>query len=305
MRTVRNVHTRTVQAPASVVGALLDRLGGDPDPLFPTPAWHPMRLDRPLEVGAVGDHGLGPYRVTVHEPGRRIRFAFPPGPDGDDTGYHEFTVHPLGSDRCRVDHVLEVRRAFARRLVWHLAIRAGHDTVVEETLDNVERAATGQLRASVRWSARVRLLNRLLWDRPTAVDLPEGARLARRAFPRTDFQDAWQLPLRPGMPTEPEAWEGVLRGAPFPVVGREGGEILLGKDAGHLDFRASILVADGRVTLGTVVRTHHRGGRLYLALVRRVHPFMARTMLRRTHRRLALAAPGAGERWAARPPVGR
>ncbi|QHC24656.1 DUF2867 domain-containing protein [Streptomyces sp. GS7] len=305
MRTVRNVHSRTVQAPANAVGALLDRLGGDPDPLFPTPAWHPMRFDRPLEVGAVGDHGLGPYQVAVHEPGRRIRFDFLPGPHGDATGYHEFTVRPLGPDRCRVEHVLECRHGLARRLVWHLAIRAGHDTVVEEVLDNIERAATGRLGAPVRWSPRVRLLNRLLWDRPTAVALPESARLARGAFPRTDFQDAWQLPLRPGMPAEPEAWEGVLRGAPFPVVGREGGEILLGKDAGHLDFRASVLVADGHVTLGTVVRTHHRGGRLYLALVRRVHPFMARTVLRRTHRRLALAAPGAGERWAARPPAGR
>ncbi|KPC63695.1 hypothetical protein ADL35_47580, partial [Streptomyces sp. NRRL WC-3753] len=59
----------------------------------------------------------------------------------------------------------------------------------------------------------------------------------------------------------------------------------------------------GRVTLRTVVRTHHAGGRLYFALVRRVHPVLARAMLRRTHRRLALAAPSAGEReWAARAP---
>ena len=98
------------------------------------------------------------------------------------------------------------------------------------------------------------------------------------------------------MPQEPAAWEGVLRGASFPVAGRSADEILLGRDAWHLDFRASILVADGRVTLGTVVRTHRLSGRLYFAAVRLVHPFMARTMLRRTHRRLALSAPAAGER---------
>ncbi len=102
--------------------------------------------------------------------------------------------------------------------------------------------------------------------------------------------------LRPGMPRDPDSWRDVLRGAPFQVVGREGGEVLLGQDAGHLDFRASILVDDGRVTLSTVVRIHDWRGRLYWAVVKRGHPFMARTMLRRIHRRLALTAPPAAER---------
>ncbi|MFH8568563.1 DUF2867 domain-containing protein [Streptomyces sp. NPDC017993] len=166
----------------------------------------------------------------------------------------------------------------------------------EEVFDNIERAVVGRVQAPARRSRRVRLLNRLSWPRPRAVALPTGARPAQQAFARTDFRDAWQMDLLPGMPEEPAAWEGVLRGASFPVAGRAGGEILLGRDARHLDFRASILVADGRVTLGTVVRLHGLNGRLYFAAVRRVHPFMARTMLRRTHRRLALAAPAAGER---------
>ncbi|WP_438485001.1 DUF2867 domain-containing protein [Streptomyces sp. S186] len=297
MHTVRDVHTRTIQAPAEAVGALIDRLGGEPDPLFPTPVWPPLRLDRPLGVGADGGHGCVRYHVAAYEPGRRIRFAFTPDPSGDGPGYHEFTVHPLGADRCRVEHVLESRLPLARRIVWHLAVHAVHGTVVEELFDNLERAATGSLRTPVRRSPRVRLLNRLLWDRPTAVALPEAALLARGAFPGTDFQDAWQLALRPGMPREPEAWERALRAAPIPVLARRGGEILLGKDAGHLDFRASLLVADDRVTLGTVVRTHHLGGRLYLAAVRRIHPLMVRAVLRRVHRAMALAAPGAAERW--------
>ncbi|MFK8850238.1 DUF2867 domain-containing protein [Streptomyces sp. Ac-502] len=306
MRTVRDVHTRTVQAPAATVGALLDRLAGDDDPLFPVPVWPAMRFDRPLGVGATGGHGFVRYRVTAYEPGRHVRFDFPGG------GHHAFEVTPLGAGSCRVTHVLEDRLGGARRVVWLLAIRRLHATVVEEVLDNVERAATGTVRTSVRRSRWVLLLNRLLWERPVAVPVPPAARLARTAFARTDFQDAWQLPLPPGMPRDPAAWKGVLRGA-FPEKGRatteDGGEILLGKDARHLDFRASLLVespaegADGRtaghggrVTLSTVVRTHHTGGRLYFAVVRRVHPVLARAMLRRTHRRLALAAPSAGER---------
>ncbi|MFF2806454.1 DUF2867 domain-containing protein [Streptomyces sp. NPDC058000] len=305
MHTVRDSHTRTVQAPADAVGALLDHLGSESDPLFPAPAWPPLRFDRPLGVGADGGHGSVRYRVVAYEPGRRIRFAFTPGRSGESAGYHELTVHPLGPDRCRVDHVLESRLPFARRLAWHLAIRAVHGTVTEELLDNLERAATGHLRTPARRSPRVRLFNRLQWDRPSVVALPAGARLARSAFPRTDFQDAWQMPLRPGMPREPEAWERALRKAPFPVLARQGDETLLGKNAGHLDFRAALLVADDLVTLGTVVHTHHHGGRLYLAAIRRIHPIVVRGVLCRAHRKLALAAPGAGERWSAQHPVDR
>ncbi|MFJ9848006.1 DUF2867 domain-containing protein [Streptomyces sp. NPDC101150] len=296
MRTVRDVHARTIAAPAETVGALMDRLGGDPDPVFPVPAWSPMRFDRPLGVGADGGHAFIRYRVSAYEPGRRIRFDFTPGP----SGFHEVTVLPLGPDGCRVEHVLENQHGLAQGLLWHIAIGAVHRTVVEELLDNIERAATGRVRHPVRRTPRVRLLNRLLWDRPKAVPLPAEARLARSAFPRTDFEDAWQMELLPGMPADPAAWEGVLRGASFPVMGRADGEVLLGQDARHLDFRASILIANGQVTLGTVVRTHHLAGRLYFALVRHVHPFMACLMLRRTHRRLALAAPSAGERERAR-----
>ncbi|MEU5211548.1 DUF2867 domain-containing protein [Streptomyces sp. NPDC020742] len=294
MRTVREVHTRTVPAPAETVGALLDRLGADDDPLFPTPAWPAMRFDRPLAVGADGGHGPMRYRVSVHEPGRRVRFDFP-----DGRGWHEVAVYPDGPDRCRVEHVLHSRQTLLTSLVWHLAIGSGHATVVEELLDNAERAAGGTP-APARRPLRARLAHRALWARPRAVELPAAARLAHQAFPRTDFQDAWQMELLPGMPRRPEAWAGGLRGAAFPVVGRTDGEVLLGRDARHLDFRASILVADGTVTLGTVVRLHNAAGRLYFAVVRHLHPVMARLMLRRIHRRLALAALSAGEREAAR-----
>lgn len=74
---------------------------------------------------------------------------------------------------------------------------------------------------------------------------------------------------------------------PFPVMARSPTELLLGRDADHLDFRASILIENDTVTLSTVVRTHNRRGRLYFAVIRRVHPPMARLMLRRTHRRMA------------------
>ncbi|MCP9210942.1 DUF2867 domain-containing protein [Streptomyces sp. NEAU-Y11] len=292
MRTVRNIHERTIEAPAEAVGALLDRLSSAHDPIWPSPAWPPMRFDRPLGVGAEGGHGFVHYRVTAYEPGRRVRFVFTPG----EHGFHELAVEPLAPGRCRVRHVLEERQRGTQWLVWTLAVRWAHDTVVEELFDNIERVAAGTHRAPLLWSPWVRLLHRVLWDKPVAATVPDAARLARTAFERTDFSDAWRMELHPGMPRDPEAWRDVLRGASFPVRGRADGEVLLGEDAGHLDFRASVLVEPGHITLSTVVRTHNARGRLYFGVVRRFHPVMARLALRRTHRRLALAAPSAGER---------
>ncbi|MGW2557959.1 DUF2867 domain-containing protein [Streptomyces sp. NPDC001514] len=295
MRTVRNVHERIVEAPADMVGALMDRLSADDDPLWPTPAWPPVRFDRPLGVGADGGHGFVRYKVVAYEPGRSVRFDFaPPG-----NGHHRMDIEPLGPTRCRVVHVLEQRQNLMAALLWSLVILPMHDVVIEELFDNLERAATGSCDSPVRWSPWVRLMHRLVWDRPKAVSVPEGARLARTAFgpgfpiDRADFCDAWQLPLEPGMDRDPRAWRGVL---PFAVKAVEGNELLLGEDASHLDFRASLLVGEEDVTLTTVVRIHNRLGRLYFAPVRYVHPFMARLRLRRTHRALALSAPPAAER---------
>lgn len=292
MGTVRNVHDRVLAAPAEQVGALIDRLAGADDPLWPSPAWPPMCFDRPLGSGAAGGHAWVRYSVAEYEPGRRIRFAF----DSPTGGFHELSVQPLGPDRCRIRHLLEQDQPLGLRPAWLLVVRALHYTVIEELFDNAELAATGSLARPVRRGRYVRLLQRLFWDRPAAVGVPAGAALLRAAFPKADYSDAYVLPLRPGMPTDPAAWEGVLRGSP--VVDRADDELLLGQDAGHLDYRASLLVdeAAGTVTLSSVVRLHNLRGRLYWAVVRHAHPFMARLMLRRTHRRLALRAPCAGER---------
>ncbi|WP_407564660.1 DUF2867 domain-containing protein [Streptomyces sp. 184] len=293
MRTVRNVHERILDAPATAVGALVDRLSAPDDPLFPSPAWAPMAFDRPLRVGAAGGHGPVRYGVTAYEPGRRVRFRFTP----PDDGFHELTVEPLEDGRCRLRHVLESRMGPGDLLMWTLAIRRAHETVVREVLDNAELVVTGTVARPVRRTALVRLLQRMESEKATAAELPAGARLARGAYERPDFTDAWQIALRPGMPHDVAAWRDVL---PFPVVAQEGAELLLGRDAGHLDFRASVLVEDGRVTLSTVVRIHNRRGRLYFAVVRRFHPRVVRRMLRRAWRRRALGAPSAGERERAR-----
>ncbi|MFC7309110.1 DUF2867 domain-containing protein [Streptomyces monticola] len=253
-----------------------------------------LRLD--LGDGAFRAH-LGPAvegrldQCRAVGEGRRVRFDGAPPWDG----FHELTVEPLGADRCRVRHVLEREFGAGGRLTWLLVVRPVHDTIIEELFDNIERVTTGGPARPVRRSARVRLLRRLLWARPETVAVPERARLLRAAVDRPGYTDAYRMELQPGLPRDPAAWTGILRDA-FPVLAREDGELLLDVNTAGLTARASILVDERYLTLSTAVAAATLRSRPYWGVVRRAHPFMARTMLRRTHRRLALAAPSAGER---------
>lgn len=321
---MRNVHTRTIDAPAKVLGALLDRLAGPDDPLWPSPAWPPVRFDRPLAVGADGGHARGRirYAVTGYEPGRRVRFTF--GSSGLVRGHHEFTIEPQGATRCVLRHVLDVEPKGPRAaLALSLVVRWLHDAVLEDLLDNAERAATGTLARPARWSPWVRVLRRTLAERATEVPIPPRAWLARAAFVEPDLADAWSVPLDPGLPTDPHTWARTIFGDPAPgvlallrlrdalvglvgiarrdssafdPVAADGSELLLGTDEGHLGFRVSILVDDGRVTVSTVAAPNSRRGQFYLGIVRHVHPRLIRAMVSRSARRLAVRAPSAGER---------
>jgi len=39
---MRNIHERVLDAPAEIVGGMLDRIGSDEDVLWPSQAWPPM-----------------------------------------------------------------------------------------------------------------------------------------------------------------------------------------------------------------------------------------------------------------------
>ncbi|GAA1321528.1 SRPBCC family protein [Pseudonocardia xinjiangensis] len=153
---VRNVHERLVPGPLSEVGPLLDRLGGPDDVLWPSPAWMPMVLDGPLAVGTTAGHGPVRYRVTAHEPGRRLEFTF--DPRTGVRGTHTFTAESAGPDSTVLRHDMVFRLFGATRLTWPLAVRWMHDSVLEELLDNAERAVGTRPARPVRRSPWVRLL---------------------------------------------------------------------------------------------------------------------------------------------------
>lgn len=315
---IYNVHERVVATEPAQVNALLERLGGPDDPLWPAPAWEPMILDGPPVMGADGGHGPIRYRVTAAEPGR-IRFEFHSVPGID--GYHELTVEPAGPGAARVRHVLDCRLSGWMRLVGPAVIEPQHDAVLEDLLDNVERQVTGTVARPARWTPLVRILR--ITERPTvrAVDVPAAATLARRV--QTEWGDgpgtlvdAFAVRRAPGQPGDPQLWaDAIFRNPPrwvtvalalrqalvgligiekgtaesFATVARTDDEVLLGEDAGHLRFRASVLVGSEVVTVSTVAAPSNLRGRAYLAVVRVLHPVVIRGMLRR-------AAIGTGER---------
>jgi len=315
---IRNVHERTIEAPADEVGALLDAVGRDGDRLWPSPPWVPMRLDGPVAVGAAGGHGPVRYRVTEHEPGRRVRFAF--DPKLGLMGYHELTVEPAGGGRCMVRHVLAGEATGSMRVLWPLAVRWLHDAVLEDLLDNAERETTGTVASPARWSGWVRFLwRRLEHPWPRRAPMPEGS-LVVDALARMDRWDAWRVPSA-GVQADARRWADAIFGDPpgwvavllrvrnalvglvgidradasvFAVIAERDGEVLVGADERHLSFRASVLVEERSVTVTTVVEEHNRRGRLYMTVVWPVHAVVVRAMVRRAQRRLLEPEAGSG-----------
>lgn len=157
---MRNVQSRVIEAPAEVVGALLNDFGSDADVLWPKPQWGEAKLDRGLEPGSTGGHGPIRYTVTEFEPGKRVRLQF--DPTIGIVGYHELRVAPRGAGRSEMTHIVDGRVTGRMRLLWPVVVRWGHEAVLHDLLDNAELAATGKLAAGKsRWSPWVRFLRKV------------------------------------------------------------------------------------------------------------------------------------------------
>jgi hypothetical protein len=139
---IHNVHSRELPAPVERAWELVAGLASDHDELWPVERWPtiPIKFDRPLGPGAKGGHGLIRYDVESYEPGRRVvfRFARKSGLDG----IHALEVEPLDAQQSRLTHTLDTRVGL-KLMPLYPVLRAAHDAVVEDLLDNAERAAGG------------------------------------------------------------------------------------------------------------------------------------------------------------------
>jgi hypothetical protein len=188
MTRIRNIHMREIEAPAAVVGEILDSVGSADDRLWATDIWvaEPVVFDRPLGVGAEGGHGSIRYAVLEYEPCRRIVFGF--APDGGLSGTHGFELEPLERDRCRLTHFLDAETSRWMRPLVPVLI-GWHDAMVETAFDRAELEATGSLERRTRIPRWLRVLNgaEIALGRalgrvpPKAGRLPLGYRMSRPA----------------------------------------------------------------------------------------------------------------------------
>ncbi|MET0188064.1 MAG: DUF2867 domain-containing protein, partial [Pseudonocardia sediminis] len=259
-------------------------------------------------------------------PGRLLECTFAPGTGLEGT--HTFVVERLGDDACRLRHEIRARARGTGRILWPVAVRWLHDALIEDLFDRVERRlGTGPARPA-RWSPWVRVLRRAV-ERPVvrAVAVPADG-LLPAALDRVDASDAFAVDVADGTSTDPQWWaDRLFRDPPAPVVAlmavreavvglvgiertsgdefatreRTAEEVLLGADAGHLNFRAVVRREPGRVVLATAVALRNGRGRLYWTVVSRVHPIVVRAMLARAvaragapDRRESSSAPGPG-----------
>jgi hypothetical protein len=146
-----NVHERTIAAPSVLVGALLDTLASADDKFWPHENWPGVKFDRPLQVGATGGHGTGPYTVSSYTPGRHLRFEF----GGGRQGYHEFALQEVDDMTCLLRHSLKATLTFNSAWRWYFLIRPLHDALIDNVESQVSKVEHPQV-----WSSRVRKLRR-------------------------------------------------------------------------------------------------------------------------------------------------
>jgi hypothetical protein len=315
---VRNVHERQIAAPAERVGAVLETLASDDDQVWPGATWAPMVLDRGLEPGSRGGHDGIRYTVTAHEAGRLVEFTFDRGVGIDGT--HAFSVVDLGDGTSVLRHVLEGRTRGAMVLLWPLAVRWGHDALVEDAFDLAEAALGAGPSTPARWSPWVRLLRtalRAAAEGAAVRQVETPAELISAAgLPRVDFTDTFALRLPPGSSRDVEDWHRALiasgspawvnalmavrnrvaqglrletagasgDNSPFTLLPRTGDALVVGADDRHLDFRGVLRVVGDDLHFATVVHEHNALGRAYLTLVKPFHRRVVPALLRRTLR---------------------
>lgn len=178
---IRNVHQRRFASEPATVGLLLSRLGGPEDQLWPGSRWPAMVVPRPITVGDVANHGNVRYVVDDFRPGEALWFRF--DPSSGLFGRHGFIVERCDDGTVALTHVLEAHPTGIGRLLWPLMIRAMHDQLLEELMDNAERLL------------------------PASVPIPESERT------HLDGRSRWGLMLRSMF-----AAANRLRGIPRPVA---------------------------------------------------------------------------------------
>jgi hypothetical protein len=156
---ISNIHSRKLPISAEKAGILIDLLSSDRDKLWPRQNWPPMKLDRPLAVGATGGHGPIRYFVSGYEQGQSISFTFV-APKGFD-GTHAFKLTSNAPMSCTLTHSIEMNTTGLACLSWPLIFGPMHDALIEDSLTLAEQFADVEKPSKRPWSLWVQCLRLL------------------------------------------------------------------------------------------------------------------------------------------------
>lgn len=202
MRIVQSVHSRELPAGVHRVGELLESLAGEDDQLWPSERWPttPLKLDRGLEVGSRGGHGVIAYSVEEHDPGCAVVCRFTPGSGLE--GMHRIDVVPVSEERTRLVHTLHAG-VMGVLSPFTPVLLAMHDQLVEDLLDRAELATSGRIAAQAPVPGWMRAMNaveaRLLarrGDRPGRLVRAAGAAVPAGLGAVAVLHAAWALGWR-------------------------------------------------------------------------------------------------------------
>jgi len=147
---------------------------------------------------------------------------------------------------------------------------------------------------------------------------PRVSPLMGSTMPRIDWCDAFWVEITADSPDDPRYWCSMLfgddesrhpsrlmlvrdslarrlglkvaaagNGATYPVLAQDAGEVVIGMDDRHLDFRVALTVRPGgleMLVVTTAVRRHNRLGYAYFALVKGAHLVLVPRWTRRAIR---------------------
>jgi len=156
---VLNIHKRIIDQPKLEMSKLFETLSSKEDKMLAINKWPPMKLDKGLQVGSKGGHGLIGYFVTKYKEGEFIQFQFTK-PRGFN-GIHEFKITELDDSKTEIKHIVDVTASGVGIFTWSIAIRWLHDAYIEDALDRVENHFLTD-KKKTEWNLWVKFLRKIL-----------------------------------------------------------------------------------------------------------------------------------------------
>lgn len=159
---VINIHSRIINQPINKIAELFETLSTETDKIWPKEKWPEMKFKDHIKVGAKGGHGPIKYAVEKYKPNKIIQFRFSK-PIGFN-GIHKFEINELADEKTEIKHTVDMNTVGKGTLIWILAIRSLHNSLIEDGFDKLENNFS-QNKQSSKWNFWVKFIRKQMAKR--------------------------------------------------------------------------------------------------------------------------------------------